>query len=64
MFNANTQSGLSLVFVVGEFVPIKHRFAAVGFLFMLTLPVTGFGAAVGTALYTILRHSGDGVFTH
>jgi MFS family permease len=47
-------SGLSYTTVLGELVPMKSRFFAVGILFVGNIPVGGFGAAIGYAfqLYT------------
>jgi MFS family permease len=47
-------AGLSYTTVLGELVPMKYRFFAVGILYIGNIPVGGFGAAIAYAfqLYT------------
>ncbi|KAK5712565.1 hypothetical protein LTR17_017946 [Elasticomyces elasticus] len=47
-------TGYSYAFVIGELVPVKHRFLANAVIFAFSIPTAGFGAAVSTAfiLYT------------
>lgn len=42
-------AGLSYTTVLGELVPMKYRFFAVGLLFIGNIPVGGFGAAIAAA---------------
>jgi MFS family permease len=47
-------TGYSYAFIVGELVPMKHRFTVCATLFIFSYPTAGFGAAISTAfiLYT------------
>ncbi|KAK6382759.1 hypothetical protein LTS17_003428 [Exophiala oligosperma] len=42
-------SQLSYSFALGELVPMKHRFLAIGILFLAILPMSGFGPAIANA---------------
>ncbi|KAH6673045.1 fungal trichothecene efflux pump [Halenospora varia] len=54
LIGLSASTGYSYAFVVGELVPVKHRFLANAVLFMFSMPTAGFGAAISTAfiLYT------------
>lgn len=45
-------TGYSYAFVIGELVPVKHRFIFNAIIFVFSFPTAGFGAAVSTAFIT------------
>lgn len=49
-------AGLSYTTVLGELVPMKYRFLAIGFLYIGNIPVGGFGAAIA---YAFQLHTGE-----
>lgn len=47
-------SQISTTYVVGELVPVKHRFLANGFIYLWVIPFTGMGPAIS---YAFVLHS-------
>jgi MFS family permease len=54
LIGLSASTGYSYAFIIGELVPMKHRFMVCSSLFPFSYPTAGFGAAVSTAfiLYT------------
>ena len=49
LIGVGAASQLSVVFVMGELVPMKHRFSVNAFVYIWVTPYSGFAAAVGYA---------------
>lgn len=49
-------SQLSYTFVIGELIPLKHRFACLAFLFVWAVPFSGFGPAMSYAFVQHTKH--------
>ncbi|KAF2008021.1 MFS general substrate transporter [Amniculicola lignicola CBS 123094] len=49
LIGLSASTGYSYAFIIGELVPVRHRFIFNALIFIFSLPTAGFGAAISTA---------------
>lgn len=62
MLGLGSAGQISFNYVLGEIVPVRHRFAANGFIFLTTLPFSGLGAYIARLFIENTSSSWRGIY--